>query len=144
VSVSRGRFATVPAEEAMGWVILVTAVACAGLAIATGGNPAAVFGGPRPFALAAIAGIVAAGIPSTLFLVGIRAIGATRAGILMLFEPLVGVTLAAILLHEGLVPIQVVGGAAILAAAALLQRSAPGTPVGPRMEPLGVPSAERP
>ena len=141
VTVSRGRFATVPAEQATGWILIVTAVACAGLAVATRGNLAAIFGGPRPFALAAIAGIVAAGIPSTLFLVGIRTIGGTRAGILMLFEPLVGVTLAAILLHEGLVPIQVVGGAAILAAAALLQR---GAPVGARIEPLGVPSAERP
>jgi drug/metabolite transporter (DMT)-like permease len=40
----------------------------------------------------------------------------------MLIEPLVGVTLAALLLHEALLPIQVVGGAAILAAAILLQR----------------------
>ena len=45
------------------------------------------------------------------FLTGIRAIGGTRAGILMLFEPLVGVTLAAALLDEALAPIQVVGGA---------------------------------
>jgi drug/metabolite transporter (DMT)-like permease len=59
----------------------------------------------------------------------------------MLFEPLVGVTLAAILLHEGLVPIQVVGGAAILAAAVVLQR---GAQPGDQIEPLGVPSAERP
>jgi drug/metabolite transporter, DME family len=141
VSVSRGRFATVPAEQATGWILLVTAIACAGLAIATGGNPGAPFGGPEPFALAALAGVLGAGIPSTLFLVGIRTIGGTRAGILMLFEPVVGVTLAALLLHEGLVPIQVVGGAAILAAAVLLQRSAQ---PGERIEPLGVPSAERP
>jgi drug/metabolite transporter (DMT)-like permease len=59
----------------------------------------------------------------------------------MLFEPLVGVTLAALLLHETLVPLQVAGGAAILAAALLLQRSAP---AGERIEPLGVPSIEHP
>jgi drug/metabolite transporter (DMT)-like permease len=87
------------------------------------------------------AGVLGAGIPSTLFLVGIRTIGGTRAGILMLFEPVVGLTLAALLLHEGLVPIQVLGGAAILGAAVLLQRSAQ---PGERIEPLGVPSAERP
>jgi drug/metabolite transporter (DMT)-like permease len=141
VTVSRGRFATVPAEQATGWILLVTAVACLGLAFATGGNPGAPFDAPQALALAAVAGILGAGIPSTLFLVGIRTIGGTRAGILMLFEPLVGVTLAAILLHEGLVPIQVVGGAAILAAAVVLQR---GAQPGDQIEPLGVPSAERP
>lgn len=140
VTVSRGRFATVPAEQATGWILVLTSIACLGLAVATGGNPGAPFGGPQPLALAAVAGILGAGIPSTLFLVGIRTIGGTRAGILMLFEPLVGVTLAAILLHEGLVPIQVVGGAAILAAAVLVQR---GARTGEQIEPLGVPSAER-
>ena len=51
-----------------------------------------------------------------------RAIGGLRSGILMLFEPVVGVGLAAWLLHESLVPIQVVGALAILAAAVILQR----------------------
>jgi drug/metabolite transporter (DMT)-like permease len=140
VTVSRGRFASMPPEQAMGWVLFVTAVACAGLAILTGGNLGAIAGGPRPFALAAVTGIVAAGIPSTLFLIGIRTIGGTRAGILMLFEPLVGVTLAAILLHEGLVPIQIAGGVSILAAAVVLQR---GARPSERLEPLGIPSPER-
>ena len=43
----------------------------------------------------------------------------------MLFEPVVGVALAAWLLDEGLAPIQVLGGLAILAAALILQRAAP-------------------
>ena len=42
----------------------------------------------------------------------------------MLFEPVVGVALAAWLLAEALAPIQVVGAAAILGAAVLLQRAA--------------------
>jgi len=42
----------------------------------------------------------------------------------MLFEPVVGVALAAVLLNEALAPIQVLGGLAILAAAVILQRSA--------------------
>jgi drug/metabolite transporter (DMT)-like permease len=41
----------------------------------------------------------------------------------MLFEPVVGVVLAAVLLNESLAPIQFAGGACILAAAVLLQRS---------------------
>ena len=40
----------------------------------------------------------------------------------MLFEPVVGVALAAWLLGEALVPIQVVGALAILGAAVILQR----------------------
>jgi drug/metabolite transporter, DME family len=141
VTVSRGRFATVPAEQVIGLILIVTAVASLAVAATTGGHPGAPLGGPEPMLLAVVAGVLGAGIPSILFLVGIRMIGGTRAGILMLFEPAVGVTLAALLLHEGLVPIQVVGGGAILAAAILLQR---GPKIGERIEPLGVPSAEHP
>jgi len=141
VTLSRGRFASLPAEQATGWILLLTAVACALLAIVTGGNLAAPFGGARAFALATIAGVVGAGIPSMLFLIGIRAIGGTRTGILMLFEPLVAVVLAAILLHEGLAPIQIAGGAAILTAAILLQRTSQS---GELIEPVGVPVTERP
>jgi drug/metabolite transporter (DMT)-like permease len=71
-------------------------------------------------------GIFAAAIPSLGFLTGIRTIGGTRAGILMLFEPVVGVALAAWLLGEALVPIQALGAGAILAAAVVLQRAARG------------------
>ena len=42
----------------------------------------------------------------------------------MLFEPVVGVALAAWLLDEALAPIQVVGAIAILGAAVILQRTA--------------------
>jgi drug/metabolite transporter (DMT)-like permease len=139
VTVSRGRFATVPAEQAMAWAIGATAIVCALATLATGGPLGVVFQDPVALGIAAFTGIAAAGIPSILFLVGIRTIGGTRAGILMLFEPLVGVTLAAALLDEALTPIQVGGGVAILAAAILLQR---GAPAGERMEPAAVPSVE--
>jgi drug/metabolite transporter (DMT)-like permease len=139
VTVSRGRFTTVPAEQAMGWAIGATAVACAIATLASGGPLGVVFAQPGALAIVAFTGIFAAGIPSILFLTGIRAIGGTRAGILMLFEPLVGVTLAALLLHEALAPVQVAGGVAILAAAILLQR---GAPAGETMEPAAVPSVE--
>jgi drug/metabolite transporter (DMT)-like permease len=141
VTLGRGRFASVPPEQATGWILLAAAVASAVLATATGGNMSAPFGGPRAFGLAVLAGVVGAGIPSMLFLIGIRSIGGTRSGTLMLFEPLVAVVLAAVLLHEGLVPIQAGGGAAILAAALLLQRSSPSEEL---IEPIGVPATERP
>ena len=140
ITVSRGRFSAVPAEQAMGWVLILTAIACAALALLAGNDLAMPVRSGSALLLAAIAGVAAAGIPSVLFLVGIRAIGGTRAGILMLIEPLVGVSLAAVLLGEGLRPIQVVGGAAILVAALLLQR---GAVTGDAIGTTAVPAGER-
>ena len=139
VTVTRGRFAAIPAEQAMGWVLLLIAVACTGLALVFGNRlDVPLHGGPS-LGLALLAGVAGAGIPSVLLLVGIRAIGGTRSAILMLIEPLVGVSLAALLLHEALRPIQVIGGAAILAAAILVQRRTMGT----APEPAVVVVAER-
>lgn len=145
VTVSRGRFPTVPSEQAMGWVLLISAAPCFVLA-AIAGDPLDVpLRSPDALRIVTITGLAAAGIPSVLFLVGIRAIGGTRAGILMLFEPLVGVTLAALLLGEGLLPIQVAGGVAILVAAALIQRGhRPGEAPATILEPAAVPTGERP
>jgi drug/metabolite transporter (DMT)-like permease len=58
----------------------------------------------------------------------------------MLFEPVVGVGLAAILLGEALGPIQAVGGAAILAAAMILQRAPTHRAPAAEDEPVAVPS----
>jgi drug/metabolite transporter (DMT)-like permease len=71
-----------------------------------------------------VAGTVGAGIASLFFLAAVRLIGGMRTGILMLFEPVVAVTLAAVLLHEAIRPIQVVGAIGVLGAALLLRRSA--------------------
>jgi drug/metabolite transporter (DMT)-like permease len=102
---------------------------------------------PAVLPLLAFTGLFAAAIPSILFLTGIRLIGGTRAGILMLFEPVVGVALAAVLLDEHLVPIQLVGGLAVLAAAVILQRTtAPGgrTVAAPAIEADPAPFAVEP
>ena len=139
ITVSRGRFAGIPSVQAMGWVIFLIPVVCVPLALALGNDLGVPLREPRALGFAAIAGIVGAGVPSALFLYGIRAIGGTRAGILMLIEPLVGVTLAALLLHEALLPIQIVGGAAILTAAMLLQRE--GSTIEPEL--VIVAAAER-
>ena len=139
VTVSRGRFSAIPSVQAMGWVILLFPVVCIPLALVLGNALDVPLRDGRALGYAALAGIAGAGIPSVLFLYGIRVLGGTRAGILMLIEPLVGVTLAALLLHEALLPIQVAGGAAILTAALLLQREAPS--VEPEL--IVVPAAER-
>ena len=126
VVISRDGYAEVPTEQAMTTVLLVTVVGSVALAVVTGAAASLVYpiGAPDVLPLLVVAGIFTAAIPSLGFLTGIRAIGGTRAGILMLFEPVVGVALAAWLLGESLVPIQLVGAAAILAAALVLQRSA--------------------
>jgi drug/metabolite transporter (DMT)-like permease len=81
------------------------------------------------------AGIAGAAIPTTAFVTGIGIIGPSRAAIMMTIEPLVGVVLAALLLGERPAPIQLVGGAAVLVAAAILQ-VAPRTAV-PREPEIG-------
>jgi drug/metabolite transporter (DMT)-like permease len=126
VIISRNGYPSVPSSQAMA-VVLATTVVCAVIIAAITGTGAALaypLTDPSILPLLAFTGIFAAAIPSLGFLTGIRVIGGTRAGILMLFEPVVGVALAALLLGEDLVPLQLVGAAAILAAALLLQRGA--------------------
>jgi drug/metabolite transporter, DME family len=127
VVISRSGYRAVPSSQAMA-VILATTVACSvAVAAVTGAGGALAYPlrAPDVLPLLLFTGLFAAAIPSILFLTGIRRIGGTRAGILMLIEPVVGVALAALLLDECLAPIQVVGGLAILGAALILQRSAP-------------------
>jgi drug/metabolite transporter (DMT)-like permease len=128
VVISRSGFPSVPADQAMGVVLAVTVVCSCAVAVLTGTVEQLAFpvGDPSIVPLLAFTGLFAAAIPSIMFLTGIRVIGGTRAGILMLFEPVVGVILAAWLLDEGLTPLQVTGGLAILTAAVILQRSAGG------------------
>lgn len=146
VIASRTGFPTLPTEQAMGWVLGATAIVCAGLALLTGAGAALAlpFGSGDALLLAVVAGVVAAGVPSILFLTGIRRIGGTRTGILMLSEPVLGVVLAAAILAERILPIQVAGGAAILAAALLVQRSAEARPATPPGGGRVLPGAERP
>ncbi len=78
---------------------------------------------PNVWSLLLFAGIAGAGIPTTMMLVAIRLLGGVRTGILMLFEPVAGSMLAALLLGQVLVPLQIVGGVLVLGAALLLQRT---------------------
>ena len=137
VLTSRG-FASVRADVAMGAILAGSAVVAAVVSIATGGVAALVqpLESPSLVALLVGVGLFAAALPSTMFLTGIRWIGGVRTGILMLFEPVVGVALAAVFLAEGLQPLQALGAATILLAALLVQRgirpaAEPGTAVLP-------------
>ena len=139
VTISRDGYRSVPTDQAMTVIMLTTVVSALVVALATGaaGTLAYPLGDPSVLPLVLFTGVFAAAVPSLLFLTGIRLIGGLRAGILMLIEPLVGVALAAFLLDEGLQPIQVLGGAAILVAAIILQRAARDEP---EIEPAATPA----
>jgi drug/metabolite transporter (DMT)-like permease len=118
-------YAALAADQAMATTLAGCAVVGLVSAVAVDGAAALAFPFERPelIGLLVLVGLFAAALPSTLLLLGIRWIGGVRTGILMLFEPVVGVVLAALLLAEGLQPLQVAGGATILLAAFLVQRA---------------------
>lgn len=68
-----------------------------------------------------VAGIFGAAVPTVGFIAGIRLLGAPRATILSTLEPVVGVSLAALLFNELPAALQIVGGVLIVAAGVLLQ-----------------------
>jgi drug/metabolite transporter (DMT)-like permease len=125
VIIGRDGYRAVPTEQAMTTILLVSGIGALLVALVVGGPGPLVLPVIQPdvLPLLVFTGVAAAAIPSFGFLTGIRLIGGTRVGILMLFEPVVGVVLAALLLHEGLAPFQVAGAIAILGAAVLLQRT---------------------
>jgi len=126
VVASRG-YSSIRTEEAMGSILIGCAAIAAAVALLVDG-PAAValpVGQPGLLGLMAGVGLLAAALPSFLFLTGIRRLGAVRAGILMLWEPVVGIVLAGLVLGQLVTPLQVAGGVTILAAAFLAQRPSP-------------------
>jgi len=123
ILVSRG-YAEIRTDEAMGSILVGSAVVAVLASLAADG-PAALLlplGSPSLLGLLVLVGLLAAALPSMLFLAGIRRLGPVRAGIVMLFEPVVGVTLAALLLGERATLLQALGGVTILVAAVLAQR----------------------
>jgi drug/metabolite transporter (DMT)-like permease len=125
VTISRDGYRSVPADQAMTVILVGSAIGGVIVALAVGAGPALAepLRQPELIPIVLAAGTLGAGISSLMFLTGIRLIGGTRTGILMLLEPVVALVLAALLLGEPLRPIQLVGAAAILGAALLLQRS---------------------
>jgi drug/metabolite transporter, DME family len=68
-----------------------------------------------------LAGLIGAGVPTLLYITGIRRLGAPRAAILATFEPVVGVGLAALLLAERPGLVQLFGGLLVIGAGIVLQ-----------------------
>jgi drug/metabolite transporter (DMT)-like permease len=123
VLAARHGFAAVPGPQAAGATMLMATGFYLVIAVLTG--QLAALGQPMASSAALwpvlVAGVVGAGVPTVLYILGIRLIGPPRAAILAMVEPLTGVTLAAILLGEQPTILQAVGGVLILSAGALLQ-----------------------
>ncbi len=133
IAVSRSGYRSVPTAGASLVVMSVTVVGAVAIALAAGQGDGLLvpFNTPAVWPLILLAGVAAAGVSSSLFLAAIRRIGGTRAGILMLFEPVTGVILAALVLGESLTAAQAAGTVLVLAGALVLQRSSE-----PQLEPL--------
>lgn len=108
-------------------VILTTAaVVYAALAVATG---AAVPSGAAGVASLAALAVVGTVVPVLTFFAGMALVGPTETASLSAFEPAVTVVLAALLFGERLTPLQLLGGALVLAAVVVLARVGPTTRV---------------
>jgi drug/metabolite transporter (DMT)-like permease len=128
VMVSRTSYRSVPADVATLVLEVVAAAGAIVLALVAGqaAGLVAPFQSADPWPALLVAGIGSAGIAAVLFLGALRRIGGTTTGILMLFEPVVGVALAAAWLGEEIGALQALGGALVLAGALVLQvRAAP-------------------
>ena len=123
VTVSRHGYRSLPADAATVVNLATSMVGAVLLALAVNqaGGLAAPLRSLDPLPPLLVAGVVAAGLSSLMFLTAIRLIGGTRTGILMLWEPVVGVLLAALWLGESLAPMQLAGGILVLLGAVVLQ-----------------------
>lgn len=121
VVAARKTTAHLPSEAVAAHVFLGAALGFAGAGAAFGGLPASF--ALDSLAYAAALAVVATLLPILLFLKGLKVIGAARAGVIGTLEPLVTVVLAWAVLGSLLGPLQLVGGALVLAASLLVHRS---------------------
>jgi drug/metabolite transporter (DMT)-like permease len=91
--------------------------------------------GPDLWGLFAVLGAFSTLVPFVLFNAGLRRLAAPQAGIIATLEPVVAVASSALILGEGLRPVQYLGAVLVLGAAMLAPASAePGSP-DPRSPP---------
>jgi drug/metabolite transporter (DMT)-like permease len=92
---------------------------------------------PVGFAATAYVAVFSTVLPFSAFLHALHHIDATKASVTATLEPVVAGILAFLLLGEVLAPLQIVGGALVLAAIAVVQ-----TPLGRAKAPAGIPAEE--
>ena len=110
-------------DGAATFVIVATAALGLGaLAVATRpGTMLVPVGDPGLTGLLVLEGVLAGAAAPLLFLAGLRRIGATRAAVLSLCEPLAATLLAAVMIGELLAPSQLLGGALLVGAGIAVQ-----------------------
>jgi len=96
--------------------------------------PAPDWASPTAWGVVAIQGILGA-IAHVWWYEGVHRVGASRAGIFMNLQPVVGVVLAWILLGETIKPAEIVGGLAVLAGVGLTTRMGQGPTPAARPRP---------
>jgi len=123
--VGRNGYPSVPASYATTIFLIAAGTVFATIGFVFGEKEAILqpFQDPSLWPILIFSGVFAAALPTMLLLTGIRMIGASKASILAIFEPVMGSVLAAIVLGQSLYFIQIVGGILILAAAYILQRN---------------------
>lgn len=136
IVLSRRVLVSLPGQGSAAMMISATAVVFAVVALATGSFELG--GGPRAAWLVALLALVSTALPITLFIVGLKRIGAGRAAIYSTIEPVVTVTAAAALLGERIAAIQYVGGGLILAGVLWLRLERP-LPPSEEPTPLDAP-----
>ncbi|RNB85321.1 DMT family transporter [Brevibacillus nitrificans] len=140
ILVGRSGYSSVPASYATTIFLVAGAIAFAIIGFSFGDKDSLLlpFQDGSHWPLLMFAGVIAAAVPTMMLLTGIRMIGATRSSMLQIFEPVVGSVLAAIFLAQQLYFVQIVGGALILIAAYILQRSPEPEVEAAIAEPAGV------
>ena len=131
-------FSPLPSMQVATWVVIVAVVASVGVIAVVGDLASLVLplNEPRLWVWVLAGGLAGAAVPTTAFIAGIGMIGPARAAILMTFEPVVGVLLAGMLLGEHPSELQLLGGAAVLAAAVVLQSRPPAPVAEEELSPL--------
>lgn len=125
--VVREGFPHVPAVQATSLVLAggFLIAGAAALLLEGGGVVGPWVGDPAAWATVLIAATFGAAFPKVLIMRSVRTIGPTRASLVALIEPITGIVVASLALGQALTPAEVVGGAAILLAAAIVQRPDP-------------------
>jgi len=131
IVVARAGFPTVPAEQATVLVLFGGLVMALPLAAATWAGAAWALD-LRVWGAVAAASLFGTALAKVWVLRGVRALGSTRAAVLLLAEPLFGTMLAAVALGQVPTAGQALGAALVIAASIAVQRPAPGrAAVGP-------------
>lgn len=114
------------------WVAFGAAVSSLGRGALTG-----TLAGPRGHVTVLLVYGAATAVAFALMFAALSRLGASRTAVVMTLEAFSAVVLAAAFLHEPITSAQLLGGAAILGAAAMIagSRDAPRTPINPQVPP---------